>query len=197
MMSSQSLLRHWAVSTEDVNSEAPRIVFTLIGSAASKKLPILILSYASESWNAMLTCGEQLEGHSARLLMSWDGRNETVTWNMTPDHGATFTTHPEPFIMRLLSSHTLAVQFPLHGEVRRAVFDLTGLEKEIDKFPQAKKALAPKRREPARARLRQRHRLGPGDQEISQTGLDAHNHSERSEIKLLTDVERNPQQRNN
>jgi hypothetical protein len=149
MVSSQSLLRRWAVSNEDVNSEAPRIVFTLIGSAAPKKLPILILSYGSESWNAMLTCGEQLEGHSAKLLMSWDGHNETVIWHMTPDHGATFTTHPEPFIVRLLGCRTLAVQFPLHGEVRRAVFDLTGLEKEIDKFPQAKRALTSERRKQA------------------------------------------------
>jgi hypothetical protein len=145
-VSSESLLRHWAVSTENVNGDAPRVVFTLIGSGDTRKLPILILSYRGVSWNAMLTCGERLEGRTAKLLLSWDGRNETANWRMTPDHGATFAADPEPFIVQLLGCHTLAVQFPLPGESRRAVFDLTGLEKEIDQFPQAKKALAPKLR---------------------------------------------------
>jgi hypothetical protein len=149
---SQSLLRHWAVSTEAITGDSPRVVFTLIGSSVSRKLPILLLSFHKGAWTTLLTCGESLQGRTAaKLSMSWDGHHETVGWNMTPDHGATFTTDPVPFIVRLLGCHTLTVQFPLAGEVRRAVFDITGLEKEIDKFPQAKRALVPKRREPAHA----------------------------------------------
>jgi hypothetical protein len=148
---SSPILRHWAVSTEAVETDFPRVVFTLIGSAASRKLPILILSYRDESWNALLTCGEPLEGPAAKLSIAWDGQNEQTVWRMTRDGGAAFTSEAEAFILRLIGSQNLEVEFPVAGQCRRAAFDVTGLAKEIDNFPQAKKALVPdklKRRAP-------------------------------------------------
>jgi hypothetical protein len=140
---SSPLLHHWAVSTEDVETNSPRIVFALIGSAESRKLPILVLSYRNESWNALLTCGEPLEGPTANLSIAWDGKNEQTTWRMTRDHGAAFAAEAETFILRLIGSHQVEVEFPVAGQPRRATFDVTGLEKEIDNFPVAKKALIP------------------------------------------------------
>jgi len=137
------VLRHWAVSTEDLESDSPRVVFTLIGSAASQKLPILVLSYRSDAWSALLTCGEPLEGSTANLSVVWDGQNEQVSWRMTRDHGAAFAPEADSFISRLIGCRKLEIEFPVAGQPRRAAFDVTGLEKEIDNFPQAKKALAP------------------------------------------------------
>jgi hypothetical protein len=146
---SQSLLRHWAVSTEAITGDSPRVVFTLIGSSVSRKLPILLLAFHNGAWTAMLTCGESLQGRTAaKLSMSWDGHHETADWRMTPDHTATFALAPARFINRLLDCHILEVDFPLADGSRHARFDVTGLEKEINNFPQAKRALAPKRREP-------------------------------------------------
>jgi hypothetical protein len=96
------LLHHWAVSTECVETDTPRIVFTLIGSAASGKLPILILSYRNESWNALLTCGESLQGRAANFSFAWDGQNEQAIWTMTRDHGAAFAPEANSFIFRLM-----------------------------------------------------------------------------------------------
>jgi hypothetical protein len=70
---------------------------------------------------------------------------------MSFDNTATFAVTPERFIVRLLDCHTLEVVFPSADGPRHAIFDLTGLEKEIENFPRAKKALAPnkaKRRDP-------------------------------------------------
>jgi hypothetical protein len=139
---SPSLWRHWAVSTEPTNSDSPRVVFTLIGSSVSRKLPILILTFRENTWTAMLTCGDRLQGRTnAKLLMSWDGYPEKADWRMTSDHTATFAVTPEHFITRLLHCHALEVDFPLADEPRHAIFDVTGLEKEIDNFPRVKKAL--------------------------------------------------------
>ena len=60
---------------------------------------------------------------------------------MTADHTATFAVTPERFIIRLLDCHALEVDFPLADEARHVIFDVTGLEKEINNFPRAKKAL--------------------------------------------------------
>jgi len=96
------LLHHWAVSTERVETDTPRIVCTLIGSSASVKLPILILSYRNESWNALLTCGESLQGRAANLSLAWVGQNEQGIWTMTLDHGAAFAPEAKSFIFRLM-----------------------------------------------------------------------------------------------
>ena len=140
---SSPVLRHWAVSTEDAETDFPRVVFTLIGSADSPKLPILVLSYRNKSWNALLTCGERLEEPAANLSITADGENEPVMWRMTRDHGGAFAPEAERFVMRLLNCRKLEVEFPAAGQHRRAAFDTTGLEKEIDNFPEAKKALVP------------------------------------------------------
>lgn len=110
-----------------------------------------MLSYRNEVWNALLTCGEPLEGSTANLSIVWDGQSEQVVWRMTRDHGAAFALEADSFISRLMGCRRLEVEFPVAGQPRRAAFDVTGLEKEIDNFPQAKKALAPnkaKRRAP-------------------------------------------------
>jgi hypothetical protein len=143
---SQSLFRHWAVSTEPTNSDSPRVVFTLIGSSVSRKLPILLLAFRENTWTAMLTCGEPLQGRTAaKLLICLDGYPEKADWRMTPDHTATFAVAPERFIIRLLDCHALEVDFSLADEPRHAIFDVTGLEKEINNFPRAKNALRQER----------------------------------------------------
>jgi hypothetical protein len=139
--SSTSVLRHWSVTTENNNRDGTRIVFTLIGLAQSAKLPVLLLSYRSDSWNAVLTCGERLGNTTAKLAIAFDGKNQFETWRVTPDQGAAFTTEPENFIVRLLGCHYVEVEFPVANERRHAVFDVSGLDKEIGKFPEAKKAL--------------------------------------------------------
>jgi hypothetical protein len=90
----------------------------------------------------MLTCGEPLKRRTAANICL-DGHPEKSDWRMSSDHTATFAVTPERFIIRLLDCHALEVVFPLADEPRHAIFDLTGLEKEIDNFPQAKKALIP------------------------------------------------------
>lgn len=140
---SLTLCRHWTVSVDHLESEPGRVVFTLIGLAASPKLPILVLSYSHESWNALLTCGEPLEGSMANLSTAWDGQNERIIWRMTRDHGAAFAPDATSFVSRLIACRKLEVEFCVAGQPRRAAFDVTGLEKEIDNFPQAKRALAP------------------------------------------------------
>jgi hypothetical protein len=137
---STSLWRHWAVSTDAVNGDSSRVVFTLIGSTVSRKLPILVLAFREDSWTAMLTCGETLKrGTAADICL--DGHAEKSNWRISSDQTATFAVTPERFIARLLDCHALEVVFPLADEPRYAIFDLTGLEKEIDNFPLAKKAL--------------------------------------------------------
>ena len=139
---SPSLWRHWAVSTEPANGDSPRVVFTLIGSSVSRRLPILLLAFHENTWTAMLTCGEPLqERTAAKVLICLDGYPEKADWRMTPDHTATFAVTPERFIIRLLDCHALEVDFPLADEPRHAIFDVTGLEKEINNFPRAKKEL--------------------------------------------------------
>jgi hypothetical protein len=144
---STSLWRHWAVATEAANSDSSRVVFTLIGTTVSQKLPILVLAFHENSWTAMLTCGEPLKrGTAANICL--DGQPEKSNWKMSSDHTATFAVTPERFIVRLLDCRALEVVFPLPDESRHATFDLTGLEKEIDNFPQAKKALTLKSMKP-------------------------------------------------
>ena len=146
---SPSLWRHWAVSTEPANGDSPRVVFTLIGSSVSRKLPILLLAFRENTWSAMLTCGEPLRGGTAaKLLICLDGHAEMADWRMSSDLTATFAVIPERFIVRLLDCNSLEVDFPLANEFRHAIFDVKGLEKEIDNFPQAKKALTPNKVKP-------------------------------------------------
>ena len=90
----------------------------------------------------MLTCGEPLRGGTAaKLLICLDGHAEMADWRMSSDLTATFAVIPERFIVRLLDCHALEVDFPLADEPRHAIFDVTGLEKEINNFPRAKRAL--------------------------------------------------------
>jgi len=141
-----SIFHHWAVSTANSSQGgSPHVVFTLIGSGEMPKLPIIILSYRDQVWNALLTCGENLEGRVPQLVFQWDeGRRDTVSWKATHDRRGAFAIDPRPFILRMLKSRSLTVEFPVPGKPRRALFDTSGLSDEIDKFPAAKKSLTPK-----------------------------------------------------
>ncbi len=139
--SAETPFRNWAVSTENVSNNASAVVFTLIGVADDVKMPLLVLSFRAGSWNAMLTCGRQLVGRRARLPLSWDGRKEILNWDMTSGNGAAFAAQPVPFVLHLCACHNLEVDFPIAERNSHAIFDVTGLGKEIKRFPRAKKAL--------------------------------------------------------
>ncbi len=142
------IYRRWAVSAENDPANGLHVVFMVIGAEQTPKLPILVLSYHHKTWTALLTCGESLESsRTAPLLLQWDGREtQLATWRRTSNNSVAFAREPLSFIQRLLACHNLAVDFPTAGAPRSALFNVAGLEREIDAFPEAKKALVPKAR---------------------------------------------------
>jgi hypothetical protein len=140
------------------------ITFTLLGVRDSwtneKTKDVLILRYREGHWAVIVSMNHEIVGNALPTVMVRWGKDapEQEIWQAAADFTAVFCPLPEKFVRRALQESRLVMRlYPKFAEESTAVFDLTGLKEQLEKYPKLERTLEAKKAIPVHKERSDRH----------------------------------------